>query len=74
MKKRLLFLKQDGWFEVKLTITLSHAPYEELIRIARTTMECHGYRNYMITENPEYVIANHNQIPVFKHPSVMING
>jgi len=52
MKKRLFFLRQNGWFEVELTGKLLHATYEELIRWIYATMERHNYRNYLITENP----------------------
>jgi hypothetical protein len=57
MKKRLFFLRQNGWFEVKLTGKLLHASYEELIRWIYAMMEQYNYRNYLITENPGTIIV-----------------
>jgi hypothetical protein len=58
MNKRLFFLKQDGWFEVEITGKLLQATDAELLRWAYATLERSGYRNYLITENPEIQFAN----------------
>jgi hypothetical protein len=52
MNRRLFFLKQDGWFEAKLTEKLLHATGEDLIQWAYAMMERYHYRNYRITEKP----------------------
>jgi len=57
MKKRLFFLKQDGWYEVEITCLL-HATDEKLSQWAYAMMDQHGYRNYLITENPARVFNN----------------
>jgi len=51
---RLFFLEKDGWFEVEMTEKLLSSPKEELLRWIYATMDRHYYRNYLITENPEY--------------------
>ncbi|MBN1158454.1 MAG: hypothetical protein JXA61_03670 [Bacteroidales bacterium] len=56
MKKRLFFLKNDGWFEMELSGRLLNASHEELSGLACTIMLQHRYRNYMITENPGYLV------------------
>jgi hypothetical protein len=53
MKKRLFFLRQDGWFETEISGGLMGAPDEELLRWIYAMMDRYGYRNYVITENPE---------------------
>jgi hypothetical protein len=58
MDKRLFFLKQDGWFEVEITEKLLNSSNGELLRWAYAMMDKHGYRNYLITENPEPVFGN----------------
>jgi hypothetical protein len=68
MQKRLFFLKQDGWFEVEIAAKLLNSSNEELLLWTYAMMDKHGYRNYLITENP--VIGNRysvisNQCSVF---------
>jgi hypothetical protein len=58
MKKRLFFLKKDGWFEVEITAKLLNSSNEELFRWTYAMMDKHGFRNYLITENPGPVISN----------------
>jgi hypothetical protein len=53
MSKRLFFLEKEGWFEAEITGKLKNAPAEELVRWVYAMMDKHGYRNYLITENPE---------------------
>lgn len=62
-------MRSDGWFEAKLTGKLLQASYEEVIRRAYAIMERYGYRNYMITENPEYVIAVNGRIVIPGYPA-----
>ena len=57
MEKRLFFLRQDGWVEAQLSRNLLVASHEELARWAYAMTERHGYRNYMITENPQCIIT-----------------
>jgi hypothetical protein len=54
MMKRLFFLRKDGWFEEKISGKLLHATHEELISWVYSMMERHQYRNYLITENPDW--------------------
>jgi len=58
MNRRLFFLKQDGWFEAEITGKLLQATDEELTRRAYAVMDRQGYRNYLITENPEIQCGN----------------
>jgi hypothetical protein len=58
MNKRLFFLKQDGWFEVEITVKLLNSSNEELFQWTYAMMDMHGYRNYLITENPGQVFGN----------------
>lgn len=58
MQKRLFFLKQDGWFEAEITAKLLNSPSEELFQWTYAMMDKHGYRNYLITENPGPVFGN----------------
>jgi hypothetical protein len=53
MNRRLFFLRQDGWFEAEITGKLLQATDAELLRWAYTVTERNGYRNYLVTENPE---------------------
>jgi hypothetical protein len=57
MNKRLFFLDKEGWFEAEVTGKLLHASNEELVLWAYAMMERKNYRNYLITENPERVLA-----------------
>ena len=57
MDKRLFFLEQDGWFEVEVAAKLLNSSNEELFRWAYAMMDKHGYRNYLIIENPAPVIG-----------------
>jgi len=57
MNKRLFFLGKEGWLEEELTGKLLHATQEELVLWAYAMMERKNYRNYLITENPERVLA-----------------
>lgn len=57
MNRRLFFLNHDGWFEAEVTGKLHHASHEELVLWAYAMMERKNYRNYLITENPERVLA-----------------
>jgi hypothetical protein len=57
MQKRLFFLKQDGWFEAEITAKLLDSSNEELFQWTYAMMDKHGYRNYLITENPEPVFG-----------------
>jgi len=50
-------LKRDGWFEEEISERLLHASHEELVLWAYSMMERKNYRNYLITENPERVMA-----------------
>jgi hypothetical protein len=52
MQKRLFFLRQDGWFEMEISAKLLNSPNEELFKWTYAMMDKHGYRNYLITENP----------------------
>jgi hypothetical protein len=54
---RLFFLDKEGWFETEVTGKLLHASNEELVLWAYAMMERKNYRNYLITENPERVLA-----------------
>jgi hypothetical protein len=58
MQKRLFFLKQDGWFEVQVAAKLLNSSNEELLQWTYAMMDKHGYRNYLITENPGTVFGN----------------
>jgi len=59
MDKRLFFLEQDGWFEVEVTAKLLNSSKEALLQWTYAMMDKHGYRNYLITENPgEPVFGN----------------
>ena len=69
MRKRLFFLKQDGWCEAELEINLHHASYDELIRLAYVMMARYCYRNYMITENPDFAVKGQVQNRVMDHVS-----
>ena len=62
MQKRLFFLKQDGWFEVEVTAKLLNSSNEELLQWTYAMMDKHGYRNYLITENPGPVIGVRNNL------------
>ncbi|MBN2481858.1 MAG: hypothetical protein JXB19_08970 [Bacteroidales bacterium] len=68
MKKRLFFLKNDGWFEMGLSGKLLYASHEELAGLACTIMQRHRYRNYMITENPGCVVAIRGRTAIPGHP------
>jgi len=57
MNKRLFFLKQEGWFEVEVSAKLLKSSNEELLQWTYAMMDKHGYRNYLITENPEPVVG-----------------
>ena len=57
MIRRLFFLKHDGWFEEELSGRLLHANQEELVLWAYAMMERKNYRNYLITDDPERVLA-----------------
>jgi hypothetical protein len=57
MQKRLFFLKQDGWFEVEVAAKLLDSSNEELLQWTYAMMDKHGYRNYLITENPAPTIG-----------------
>ncbi len=63
MKKRLFFLGHDGWFEAEVKGQLGYASAEELGRWACALMKHFHYRNYLITENPEYVMAGCKSLP-----------
>jgi hypothetical protein len=52
MNKRLFFLRQDGWFEVEVSAKLLKSSNEELFKWTYAMMDKHGYRNYLVTENP----------------------
>jgi hypothetical protein len=54
---RLFFLDKEGWFEAEVNGKLLHASNEELVLWAYAMMERKNYRNYLITENPERVLA-----------------
>jgi hypothetical protein len=54
---RLFFLSKEGWFEEEVSDKLLHATHDELVLWAYATMERKNYRNYLITENPERVLA-----------------
>jgi hypothetical protein len=58
MQKRLFFLKQDGWFEAEVTARLLNSSNEALLQWTYAMMDKHGYRNYLITENPGVVFGN----------------
>jgi hypothetical protein len=58
MRKRLFFLKQDGWFEAEVTAKLLDSSNEELLTWTYAMMDKHGFRNYLITENPGPVLGN----------------
>jgi hypothetical protein len=57
MDKRLFFLRQDGWFEVEVSAKLLNSSNEELFQWAYAMLDKHGYRNYLITENPAPAIG-----------------
>jgi hypothetical protein len=57
MNKRLFFLNHNGWFEGEISEKLLHASQEELVLWAYAMMERKNYRNYLITENPERMMA-----------------
>lgn len=57
MQKRLFFLKQDGWFEAEVTAKLLDSSNEELFQWTYAMMDKHGYRNYLLTENPKPAIS-----------------
>jgi hypothetical protein len=57
MQKRLFFLRRDGWFEVDVTARLLNSSNEELLQWTYAMMDKHGYRNYLITENPGAVVG-----------------
>ena len=57
MQRRLFFLKKDGWFEADITEKLLNSPNEELFQWTYAMMDKHGYRNYLITENPVTVVG-----------------
>ncbi len=58
MQKRLFFLKKEGWFEAEVAAKLLNSSNEELLQWTYAMMDKHGYRNYLITENPEPVFGN----------------
>lgn len=58
MGKRLFFLKKEGWFEVEVSKKLLNSSNEELFKWTYAMMDKHGYRNYLITENPGLVFGN----------------
>jgi hypothetical protein len=68
MQKRLFFLKQDGWFEVEITAKLLNSSNEDLFQWTYAMMDKHGYRNYLITENPGPVIGNRYSVIGNKYP------
>ncbi len=60
MIKRLFFLGREGWFELEMTLAeaveINAKTSEDLIRLAYMMMHRNGYRNYVITENPDFDI------------------
>jgi len=57
MNKRIFFLKDDGWFEEKVSERLLNCSHDDLILWAYAMMERKNYRNYLVTENPLRVLA-----------------
>jgi hypothetical protein len=57
MNKRVFFLRHDGWFEEEISGKLTNCKHEELILWAYAMMERKNYRNYLVTENPDRVLA-----------------
>ena len=51
-------MKKDGWFEADVTTKLLNSSNEELLQWTYAMMDKHGYRNYLITENPAPVFGN----------------
>jgi hypothetical protein len=68
MRKRLFFLKKEGWFEAEVSAKLLNAPNEELFLWTYAMMDKHGYRNYLITENPGPVIGHRYSVMSFRYP------
>jgi hypothetical protein len=59
MAKRLFFLGTEGWFEMDPELAgaleINAKTYDDLIGLAYRIMNRHGYRNYMISENPDFI-------------------
>lgn len=62
MQRRLFFLRHDGWFEVEISGKLLHTTDTELLQWVYKVTEISGYRNYMVSENPQ------TESPVLKTP------
>jgi hypothetical protein len=71
MNKRLFFLSKEGWFEEEVSGKLLHASQEELVLWAYAMMERKNYRNYLITDNPERVMAGKARAVIASHSAQM---